>query len=194
MGLLSAEGGIDLTPEFIAVAEALTQRLELDGSMRFETASALAMPFGDASFDAAISFHVAMNIQDRAGLYGEIARVLKPGAVLCIFDIMKTGAGEIVYPVPWAETAETSHVTSPEETEALLQGAGFEIRETENRREFALQFFRQRLANAEGDGPPPLGIHLVMGGDWRGKFKNTLENTEAGRVAPVQITAARTGI
>ena len=184
--------GIDLTPEYIDVAQQLTARLGLSASLQFETASALAMPFEDGSFDAAVTFHVAMNIQDRAGLYAEIARVLRPGATFCIYDVMKTGPGDIVYPAPWAETAETSHVASPEETLEYLRQAGFEIVETENRREFALQFFRQRIAGSESDGPPPLSIHLLMGGTWREKFKNTLQNTEAGRIAPVQMIARRT--
>jgi len=183
--------GIDLTPEYIDVAQKLTARLGLSTSPRFETASALAMPFEDETFDAAITFHVAMNIPDRAGLYAEIARVLRPGAMLCIYDVMKTGPGDIVYPAPWAETAETSHVASPEETQGYLRQAGFEIVETESRREFALQFFRQRVAGGESDGPPPLGIHLLMGETWREKFKNMLQNTEAGRIAPVQMIARR---
>lgn len=189
--------GIDLTPEFIDVAKTLTARLGLDGQVRLEAASALAMPFEDGVFDAAYSFHVAMNIPNRAGLYREIARVMRPAGTLCIYDIMKTGPGEIVFPMPWAETPETSHLTSLEETQELLEEAGFEVREIEDRRDFALQFFRQRLAGRDGDGPPPpppppLGIHLVMGGTWREKFKNTLENTSAGRIAPVQMIARRT--
>ena len=184
--------GIDLTPEYIAVAQTLTARLGLSASLSFETASALAMPFEDATFDAAITFHVAMNIPDRAGLYREIARVLLPSATFCVYDVMRTGPGDIVYPVPWAETAETSYVASPEETREFLQGAGFEVLEIENRRDFALQFFHQRLAGVDGGGTPPLGLHLVMGETWREKFKNTLANTEAGRIAPVQMIARRT--
>ncbi|MEE8172549.1 MAG: methyltransferase domain-containing protein, partial [Alphaproteobacteria bacterium] len=44
--------GIDLTPQFIDVAHTLTARLGLSASVRFESASALAMPFEDATFDA----------------------------------------------------------------------------------------------------------------------------------------------
>ncbi|MDA1356905.1 MAG: class I SAM-dependent methyltransferase [Proteobacteria bacterium] len=83
--------GIDLTPEFIDVARNLTARLGLSAPPEFETASALAMPFEDQTFDAAITFHVAMNIPDRAGLYTEIARVLRPGATFCIYDVIKLG-------------------------------------------------------------------------------------------------------
>ena len=184
--------GIDLTPEFVHVARELTARLGLSASLNFKTANALAMPFEDETFDAAISFHVAMNIADRAGLYAEIARVIRPGATFCIYDVMKTGPGDIVYPAPWAETAEISHVISPEETQEYLRQAGFEIVEIENRRDFALQFFRHRIAGSENDGPPPLGIHLLLGETWREKFKTTLQNTEAGRIAPVQIITRHT--
>jgi hypothetical protein len=130
-----------------------------------------------------------MNIPDRAGLYREIARVLRPGATFCIYDVMKTGPGDIVYPVPWSETAETSHVASPEETEGYLRQAGFEVVETENRHDFAVQFFRRRLAGGDSEGPPPLGIHLMMDETWREKFRNMLENIEAGWIAPVQMIA-----
>ncbi len=186
--------GVDLTPEYIEVAKILTARLGLGDLLRLETASALAMPFADKSFDAAYSFHVAMNIRDRAGLYREISRVMRPGGTLLIYDVMKTGPEEIVFPVPWSETAKTSFLTSSEETQTLLEEAGFVIDEVDERREFAVQFFRRRLGGGTGDGPPPpppLSLHLVMGETWREKFNNTLENTEAGRIAPVQMIAHR---
>ena len=184
--------GIDLTAEYVATARTLSGWVGLGERNTFEHASALAMPFGDASFDAAYMLHVGMNIEAKTELFTEIARVLAPGGKLGIFDIMRTNDGEVVYPVPWAETAETSYVASPEETREFLQGAGFEVLEIENRRDFALQFFHQRLAGVDGGGTPPLGLHLVMGETWREKFKNTLANTEAGRIAPVQMIARRT--
>ena len=104
--------GIDLTPEYIEVARVLTSRVGLGAGVSFDVASALAMPFGDGEFDGAVTMHVAMNIADRDGLYGEIARVMKPGAALCIYDLMKQGDEALVYPVPWAETAATSHLTT----------------------------------------------------------------------------------
>ena len=79
--------GIDLTPEYIAVAKTLTVMTGLTDKVSFETASALDMPFEGAAFDAAITIHVAMNIAKRAELYGEIARVLKPGAVFCNYEV-----------------------------------------------------------------------------------------------------------
>lgn len=184
--------GIDLTPEFIAVARKLTELTGLSGKARFEVASALSMPFDDETFDAAISLHVAMNIPDRAALYRETARVMKPGATLCIYDVMAGNGESLAFPLPWAETAETSHLTTPEETQAHLADAGFEIDDVDDRTEFALDFFRQSLAAAAAaGGPPPLGVHLVMGVSAPEKFRNVLANIESGRIVPVQMTARR---
>ncbi len=184
--------GIDLTPEFIEVARRLTELTGLDGKIVFECASALDMPFEDGAFDAAITLHVAMNIRERAALYGEIARVMKPGATLCVYDVMKTGEGDIAFPVPWAETPATSHLTTAEEMRGFLDAAGFDLREVENRRDFARAFFQDAAAAAAASGgPPPLGTHLILGANAPEKFRNMQNNIEAGHIAPVQMIATR---
>jgi len=178
--------GIDLTPEFIDAARVLSERTGLGGLVGFEVASALALPFEDATFDAAISFHVAMNIKDRPKLYAEAARVLKPEARFCVYDVMRGKTGAVRYPAPWAETAETSHLTSPDEMVDLLDQAGFGIEETEDRTAAGIVFFRQRLAPSP-DGPPPLGTHILLGPTAKEKFENVLKGMEEGAIAPVMM-------
>jgi SAM-dependent methyltransferase len=182
--------GIDLTPDYIAAARMLAERTGLAGRVDYRVASALDMPFEDRSFDAAITFHVAMNIADRAGLYREVARVLRPGAVFCIYDVMKGPQDGLEFPVPWAETAETSHLATPAEMRSHLSGAGFEVAEVDDRTAYGIEFFRQRLA--PGQGPPsPLGLHLLMGANAREKFQNVLRNLEAGRILAVVMIARK---
>ncbi len=94
--------GIDLTPDFITVADALTRRCRLDDRVSFRQASALDLPFDDATFDGAIQFHVGMNISDKAAAFAEVRRVLKPGAAFGLYDIVRTGSGELPFPLPWA--------------------------------------------------------------------------------------------
>lgn len=182
--------GIDLTPEYIEVATALSARVGLSDRLRFEVASALAMPLGNARFDAAITFHVAMNIADRAGLYAEIARVMKPGAVLCVYDVMKKSEADLTFPLPWASTPKTSFLLSPVNTVKLLRAAGFDVTSVEDRTDFAIDYFYKSTA-AQKNGAPPLGIHLLMGDTAKTKFANALANLERGHVAPVQIIATR---
>ncbi len=182
--------GIDLTPEYIDVAKSFARRTGLSELVSHEVASALDMPFPDAYFDAAVTFHVAMNIRDRDGFYREVARVLKPKAEFCVYDVMKGPNEGLIFPVPWAETTETSHVTSPEETKRSLDAADFDVFEVEDRTAYGINFFRERLA-AIANEQPPVGLHLLMGQSGKPKFENVLKNLEAGHIAPVLIIARR---
>src|SRR3990170_204516 len=50
----------------------------LGGKVSYRQASALALPFENNTFDGAYMQHVGMNIADKAKLFGEVHRVLKP--------------------------------------------------------------------------------------------------------------------
>jgi ubiquinone/menaquinone biosynthesis C-methylase UbiE len=71
--------GIDLTEEFVRVAESLTRMVKLDHYVSFRQASALELPFNPGTFDGAYEIHAGMNIADKAAVFREVARVLKPG-------------------------------------------------------------------------------------------------------------------
>jgi SAM-dependent methyltransferase len=182
--------GIDLTPEYVAAAQELARRSGLAGRVSYVVASALAMPFEARTFDAALTMHIAMNIRDRSGLYREIARVLKPGAPFCLFDVMRGEAGEVAFPVPWAETPATSHLTTPQEMQALLRDGGFEVREIEDRTAFALDALREG-ARAAAAGAPPPGPAIVMGASAPAKLRNVRASLESGAIVPVLMVARR---
>jgi len=182
--------GIDLTPEYIDAARELTRRTGLEQRISYEVASALGLPFPDASFDAAITIHVAMNIRDRPRLYSEVARVLKSGARFGIYDVMRDRQDGLQFPVPWANSEETSHLTTPAEMHRLLDAAGFTIEETIDRKAEALAFFRERMAAAAAGGPPPIGLHLIMD-NAPTKMTNMLANLQQGRITPVMMIARR---
>src|SRR5215471_2298309 len=69
--------GVDLSEEFIRVAESLTRQARIEQSAAFRRASALALPFEAGSFDGAYEIHVGMNIEDKAGVFKEVRRVLQ---------------------------------------------------------------------------------------------------------------------
>lgn len=186
--------GVDLTPEFIETGTALCKWVGLDEQIELHQGNALSMPFTEGSFDAAIMLHVGMNIADKAGLFSEVYRLLRPGSVFGVYDVMKTGDGELKYPVPWSSVPDTCALATQAQYVAALQQAGFDITEVENRREFAADFFdetRERMA-AAGGTPPPLGVHIAMGESAPAKITNMVENIAAGCCAPVEIIARRT--
>ncbi len=179
--------GIDLTEEYVAVANDLARRAGLDGLVSCRQGSALALPWASGSFEGAYLLHVGMNIEDKAGLFAEIRRVLAPSGVFGIYDVMRAGAGELAYPVPWATLAETSFVADPATYRRLLEAAGFEVLAERDRREFALEVFRQMRARGAGGRPAPLGLHIVMGTDAGRKVANMMGDIERGLLAPVEM-------
>ena len=180
--------GIDLTEDYVRTASALAQRVGLSDRVSYRQASALSLPFDDASFDGAMMMHVGMNIEDKAALCREVRRALKPAATFAIFDMMRMGDGELAFPVHWAASAATSFVAPPADYRRALEDAGFEIVKERSRRDFALDFFRQSAARIkEMGGPPALGIHILMKTDVPQKIANVLANLEKGLIAPTEI-------
>jgi len=179
--------GIDLTEDYCRVAALLAERTGLGDRVAYHPGNALAMPFADADFDVAYTQHVAMNIDDKARLYGEVWRVLKPGGRFGIYDLLQGGGGELVYPVPWARDASTSFVVSPPELRSLLEAAGFEVaswRETAAEARQWIDDTKARLAQPE---PPPTAAPLLLGEDFRAMLLNVFGNLVEDRVRPTEV-------
>jgi ubiquinone/menaquinone biosynthesis C-methylase UbiE len=181
--------GIDLTEEFVRVAEGLARRVGLAGRVSYRCGSALALPFGPAEFDGATMLHVGMNIADKAALFAEVRRVLRPGGVFAVYDVMReSDRGNLRFPVPWASDPATSFLETPAAYRRLLEAAGFEVRAERNRRDFAIAFFRRlREETARRGGPSPLGLHIVMGATAAQKIANMADALERGAIAPTEI-------
>jgi ubiquinone/menaquinone biosynthesis C-methylase UbiE len=117
--------GIDLTPEYVETAKVVCGWVGLDSRISLHQGSALAMPFADRVFDRAYMLHVGMNIDEKARLCSEVSRVLRPNSLFGIYDVMRTGDGELTSPVPWATTSASSAVAKPTQYREALERAGF---------------------------------------------------------------------
>jgi len=116
--------------------------------------SALEMPFDDGSFDAAYMMHVGMNIADKHGLFAEFARVLKPGGVFGVYDVMGTEDDGLIFPLPWAKTPDTSAVATPETYKSAFSDACLTVSAERDQRQFALDFFLPALPQGSLAGWP----------------------------------------
>ena len=114
--------GVDLSETLIDAARYLTERTGQTGQVRFQVAAAAKLPFDDGAFDVALLQHVAMNVADRAGLYREIRRVLKPAGRFATYDVV-AGDGEPIYPLPWARTPATSFLLNAAATGEAIAAA-----------------------------------------------------------------------
>ncbi|MBZ9799379.1 class I SAM-dependent methyltransferase [Mesorhizobium sp. ES1-4] len=170
--------GVDLSEPFVEAADYLTERMGLGAQVAFKAASALALPFDDGRFDVVLLQHVAMNIADREGLYGEIRRVLKPGGRFATYDVVLNG-GEPHYPVPWARSPAESFLLTAAETRARIERAGFETLVWQDDTEAGKAWFSQLRTS----GPPPsLNLGVVMGPDFAGLAANLGRNLGEGRL------------
>lgn len=170
--------GVDLSEPFVEAARYLTARTGQNGKVSFETGSALALPFEDGRFDAALLQHVAMNIADRPLLYREIRRVLKSGGKFATFDVVLNG-GDPHYPVPWARTPGESFLLSADATCEAIEAAGFGMLVRRDDTTAAKVWFAELRAS----GPPPSpNLGVVMGQGFAELAANLGRNLMEGRL------------
>ena len=120
--------GIDITHSYVEAATELSNRTGLAEKNIFQQASALELPFAENSFDFIWTEHVQMNIEDKPALYAEMARVLKPKGCLLFHDVFQGKSSGLIFPVPWAESADINHLITTETAQHLLTECGFNIK------------------------------------------------------------------
>lgn len=183
--------GIDLTREYVEIANALAGMVGLGDKAEFKQASALEMPFEDGCFDVVWTQHVQMNIADKRTFYREIARVTRPGGLLLFHDIFGGDGGAAHYPVPWAEDPSISFLAQPGKVREILGELGFAFRDWVDTTEVSLRWLLVATERLKVAGPPPLGIHLLMGDTAKTKLENVIRNLREGRLVVCQACAER---
>ncbi len=78
--------GIDVEEQLHRRATALVERMGLTDRVDLELVTPGRLPFDDASFDVVFSKDSIIHIPDKAALFSEIIRVLKPGGVFTASD------------------------------------------------------------------------------------------------------------
>ncbi|MDH5648978.1 MAG: methyltransferase domain-containing protein [Gammaproteobacteria bacterium] len=185
--------GIDLSDEYIDVAERLTQLLNMQDRVSFQAASALELPFADNTFDGAWSIQMNMNVEDKLTWLKEVCRVLKPGGRAVLYEVCGNKNTPIYVPVPWAQDHSMSFLIPPEPFRQVITDAGFEISAWNDKTELARKAFAG-VTEPEGEPDlPELGVHLLVGNDIRTKAYNLHRNLEEERVSLIETVAVKPG-
>lgn len=186
--------GIDLTPAFVEAATMLSELAELADTTSFSVADALDMPYADSSFDHAWTQHVAMNIRDRDGLYGEIHRVIRPGGQFAIHDVVAGRGGALEFPVPWARDQATSHLLTPAAMRDALVKGGFAIISWIDTTEVTKTWIEKLLSQrASAESASPFGLGVITGPDLPEMIANLGRNIADAKAGVVQVIARAIG-
>jgi ubiquinone/menaquinone biosynthesis C-methylase UbiE len=149
--------GVELSASVYQTAVALTALVGLQDQVQFRQGSALALPFADGAFDVAVMQHVAMQIAEKARLFGECVRVLNGDGVLALHEIFAGEGGPPLFPLAWASEPAMSSLETLDECMARLarlglQAGPFVDRSAEGQQyhEANIKAMRQALAQQEG--------------------------------------------
>jgi SAM-dependent methyltransferase len=173
---------LEMSHDYCAGAALLNRLTGLEDRVRVHQGSALDLPFPDGSFDAVWMQNVGMNIEDKQKLYGEIARVLRPGGRYAFQEMAAGLVATSYFPLPWATRPGDNCLVSAAEMCALLGECGFipelfeDISDTD---------FSRSITNATPAAAGQLGLAVYVD-DLAAKAGNARRSLEEGQVRLVR--------
>lgn len=148
--------GIDIDPGLVA---AMTKRIAAAGladRVRGQRVDGGPLPFPAACFDVVFSKDSLVQIPDKAALFAEVRRVLRPGGRFIASDWLRGGTG--AYSPEMLEFFRLEGITynmaTLEQSAAALHAAGFSGVELRDRHDWYLDLARRELAAMRGSLNP----------------------------------------
>ena len=142
--------GLDFTVSRHHSAQRLTHLVGLDHLVRFEHGNALAMPFGDASFDVVMGQEAWCHVPDKARLIAECVRVVKPGGTIAFTDILRRATLSEAEFTRLQRGLLFPTLETQDGYRALLEGHGYSVVACDDLSEDWARILVQRLAMYRG--------------------------------------------
>jgi sarcosine/dimethylglycine N-methyltransferase len=172
---------VDLTEEYCSTARWLNELAGLDDRITVRQADVTDLPFEDATFSLLFSQHVQMNVADKSLLYAEARRVLAAKGRLALWDVVAGDNRELDFPMPWADRAEFSHLTTPGRLRTTIESSGFEIEQWNDLTDQAAETMQMLLTLP----PSPIGLQAFVP-NFKAKARNLTAALADGRLRAVQ--------
>ena len=183
---------VDPTARFCRLNEALSRGTGLAGRVSVVQAGAERLPFADASFDVGWTQAVSQSVADKSAMFGELARVVRPGGRVAMFEIVAGPGGPLVFPVPWADGPAESHLVAAAELRELLATVGLQP-VVWNEGQAALAAIQRAAAEEPPpSGAPDIGLGLVLP-DLQARMEGLGRNLADGRIALLQAVLTSDG-
>ncbi len=180
--------GLEIVGEFCRAATMLTEWVGMIDQVSFREGDMRAMPFPDADFDLVFTQHTVMNVADKAALFKEFRRVLKPPGGFLLYEVCGDDDAALHYPVPWAGGPDISFLTTDDELRGLITAAGFSENHWTDVTSQALEWFDGLASGMRKTLPKRTGpnVGVVLGPDAAEKSRNLLRNLREGRIQVLQ--------
>nr|WP_298964217.1 class I SAM-dependent methyltransferase [uncultured Halomonas sp.] len=185
--------GLDITHGFNALNKALSRRAIPPGTapLAWVTGDASALPFAANSFDAVVFQHSLLNMPDTIRVLAESLRVLRPGGQVVMHEVVNgPNVAHLSYPVPWAASAEHSHLLTLETLSDLLNTSGFVVEHREDWSELALKWRQRQREKEQTPRQAVLSPQWVFGERFINMGKNLVDNLAKGAIKVVEIQAS----
>jgi MPBQ/MSBQ methyltransferase len=183
--------GVDLSHEYIDAAQRLTRLLDMQERVKFQTASALDLPFEDNSFDGVWSIQMNMNVEDKLSWLKELHRVVKPNGRVILYEVCANKNTPVYFPVPWAQESSISFLVEPDLFREVITSAGFTVDVWQDKTDLAQKAFANMTKPVTDPELPELGVHLLVGNDILTKAYNLHRNLDEERVSLIETVAVK---
>jgi SAM-dependent methyltransferase len=149
--------GIDLTLAYVEAAQTLTTRMGFADRVRFQHADIVNLSV-DRPFDAAVTMHVQMNVEDKRAWFAAIAEVLAPAGRLAVWEACTTTGRQPPWPMPWSLDGSDSFLSTPADLKLAIAAGGFDVVEWRDETAWVNTWSAATL----GDGAPRPRLILPM--------------------------------
>jgi ubiquinone/menaquinone biosynthesis C-methylase UbiE len=141
--------GVDLVEVRVEVARELARRTGFERA-EYRVGDATALPFKSGSFAQVWMIDASVHVRDKRALFGEIARVLRPGGMLVLHDQMgplPRSMRPAMRRSPWVAPPLTALIR-------LVEAAGLRLLLLQDTTRAVREFFR-KIEERMGDAPLP---------------------------------------